>query len=185
MLLILAACSTECLSGFHVGSDGMCYRDAVEADLDALSVVVAACSPGATDGALDILAGCADDVCVGMSLTEVEAAWGAAAACDEDDCQWSSGLEVQLDGAEVVELVVRAPWTGGTTDGLGPGATMGCFLEAYGQPDHIDAWRDDGGSLELWAASWFTHGVLVFDEDALLGDGDQRVDTLFIEGAGD
>lgn len=50
-------------------------------------------------------------------------------------------------------LSVDLPWDGGTTTGLGLGATMSCFVEQLGDPDQVEFERDYAGD---W---WMTYGA--------------------------
>ncbi|MBN1335414.1 MAG: hypothetical protein JXB39_05590 [Deltaproteobacteria bacterium] len=119
-----------------------------------------------------------------MTLEELNAALGEDAVCTSSTtnptvvyCDWPVGIGCAFDDLDedgepdasstAGTLYLEAPYDGGTTDGLGPGASFSCFIDALGYPNSIYFWDLDG-TLEPFAMSWFDWGLNVMD---LLGTG--------------
>lgn len=144
-MLILLACGQEPVE--TVDTDDT----APVAPIDAALAAMPSCVPGADDGALDIAAGCAGDVCLGSLWPDVREALGKPQLCtfivDGTVCSWSSGLVASFadgdgdgtpdDEATAYTISINRPWDGGTTDGLALDASLRCFVDVLGDPDAI------------------------------------------------
>lgn len=125
LLYALIACRTEseCLAGFTLKDDGMCYaipeEDTAVEDTDVpetepptvedLLDTLPACEPVATDGRLDIDGGCADGACAGMTYAEMVGALGDDPTCEafyyefgsyaggSVSCTWDNGVDASFD----------------------------------------------------------------------------------------
>jgi len=178
-----------------------------ETTLDDVLLSLPPCEFGSTDGRLDLLGFCADDVCVGDEAEWVQASLGPA-----DDrsilavtysgysyayiyLTWASGLEAvfydqdddgMLDPTETVSYMnIDMPWVGGTTEGLGLGASMSCYLDALGRPDQ--AWYGlIEGEYALTYARWDYAGIAVADNllnaSGISGFSDGYSDALTLSG---
>src|SRR5688572_23978264 len=149
-----------------------------------------ACGSDEGDGSLDLLAGCAGAVCVGQTYDDWVAALGRP-VCDppskhdEIECAWG-GLSSEFDdedhdgvvdpkdrGDEVRELLVTGSYRGRTSDGLGAGVPVRCFVDALGDPT--------SAVFELQPDGTYFATTVEFDAPELEledGDGDAPVDGL-------
>ena len=166
------------------------------------------CEPGSTDGLLDLEDGCADGACVNMDYDAMVAAIGEAPTCDsiyirlgdsyessQLSCDWSNGLGMSFadddqdglpdTGARGWPLYVDLPWEGGTTEGLGLGASMSCFVDLLGPPDSASI---DAGPEEGYLITYLYYGSIglsvhddFYNKDGSYGS-DGLVDGLSIYG---
>ena len=170
--------------------------DAPLPTLDPLLDGLSRCEPGAADGRLDLDAGCAEGVCMGMSAEEVAGALGTPTCVDlafDAVCTHGGGITVAYadddgdalpdEGAHAYVLALTAPWDGGTSGGLACDATMRCFPEQLGTPDVVawqrtEAWQP---SAMVWNA-WF---LTVEDRGDAEGGGeaDGHPETLTLANA--
>mgnify|MGYP001425106822 CR=1 FL=1 len=160
VLGVLAGCGEDprdCVAGFELGEDGLCYQDDVADDDDGDDLVTfadfidatAPCTSETTgDGSLDVYAGCIDEACLGDSWEAWTAAHGDAdcefePATESAECSWfgfvvyfpDSDQDGEPDpGAEAVEVMVGELFRGATADGLTVGVELGCVTDAFGDP---------------------------------------------------
>lgn len=161
------------------GDTGPTDPDTGAPDLDDLLDPHRDCAPMEASDRLDLDAGCVDGACVGMTKAEVDAALGAATCAAGDGaalCYWGQlgGVRAWLDDldgdgvadadATVAEWLVYTPYDGSTADGLGIEASLGCWLQALGDPDLV-VWRQDhtDGGWYLYELEWFGPDVSVVD----------------------
>jgi hypothetical protein len=226
MILWLFACvqTPDCASDETLQADGGCGAadtaavdddtddtddtDAEDTDPATVSDVLdalPACEPAATDGRIDLDAGCADGMCAGMTYAEIVAALDDAGACDPYSftwggrtstgvsCYWSQGLGADFDDDDadgvpdehstIYSVSIGSPYDGGTPDGLGIGATLGCYVDVLGAPDSVEF--DLGGKdWTISYAYWSTYGVAVSDyyDDRGNYEADGYVDSMSIAG---
>lgn len=172
ILGLLTACAPEpatCAEGFDLRADGLCY-EVVEPPVEDTDVpppptlmdwldTLQACEPLAGDGRLDLAAGCVEGLCAGDGYADAMAA-RPGAACEVYiegfifECVWErTGLSAwvyDVDGDDVMDpndplwmLNVDLPYLGSTSEGLGLGADMKCFIDVLGEPDEINVARSD------------------------------------------
>jgi len=162
----------------------------VEGVIDALP----ACVPLATDGRVDVAAGCADDGCVGMTAVELEQAWGSATCSRQSSaptslrCVWPSGVWARFDdhdddgvpddGSSARPLLLEPPYDGATADGLGVGASLSCFVDALGYPDAVRLSNVDDTGWRFRSMAWSSDGVELFDLH-----GEARASVVALSGA--
>lgn len=135
---------------------------------------------------IDLNAGCVSGACIGDSLADLEATWGAG-DCDGDECEWTTGIKADFDGNAddgglVETLTVREPFAGADEDGLGIGVEIRCFAEKLGQADTATFSSEDGLYFP-YGIFWHSPSVSVFDDDAILDSGDFRVDAIYLHGS--
>lgn len=188
--------------------DGVCVGDepiepdpvTLEAFLDTLEPCDA---PESGDGRLDLLLGCADDVCARTLLREVNANMGEEADCEQPylanpeflECSWSNGTSTLLydpdadgipnDNAIVNGVNVAPTFDGTTLDGLGIGERVTCIIEKLGTPDALTLVETKEG-WHIEQAAWDAAGVQVYDGGTSyprVFDG--RIDRLGMYGAVD
>lgn len=107
---------------------------------------------GNGDGDLDLVRGCAGGVCAGDDVEVVLAVHGEPLGCESTyfesdgyrfgqlDCSWGDGIGASFGdddfdgipdpGRPAIALDLRAPYAGTTSDGLGLGDEVSCFVEA-------------------------------------------------------
>ncbi len=160
-----------------------------------------ACELIAADGRLNVISGCADDVCVGRTHDEIAELMGGAGACEPSAdgapsvvCTWEGVIEVtfsdldedmEADKGDLAQAVsVHGIYDGGTTDGLGIGASSSCFLQLYGDPD-LATWQLVYDHYVLVEATWTGWGLTLIDDDGPPGevDPDGIVDRIIVSGA--
>ncbi len=152
-------------------------------------------APAPHDGSIDLTTGCVKGVCQGMTFASVNATLGAQGVCTslgaQVDCKWS-GLDIIFDdtngdgvpdaGATTNGIFLAAPFRGTTSDGLGVGATLRCFIDSLGAPTEIEA-IDDRGSIEINELQFGSFVFLVDDGTPFAGDRpDGRADSLSLFG---
>lgn len=132
------------------------------------------CVPVAADGRIDFDTACVDGACMGMTYAEMSAALGSAGACSAGDpntqsltCDWS-GLsaffaDADMDGVPdpgdtATCLFLGEPFDGGTTEGLGVGATMRCFVDALGIPSQAQ-FTATGKGYVVSQVGWGDFGI--------------------------
>ena len=160
-----------------------------------------ACVPGAADGRLDLGAGCAGDVCVGMYASDVEAALGAGNCAATDgypgfvSCYWEAGVTITFADRDL-DCVLNAdarndgmyvyyPFVGGTAEGLASGASMSCFVDQLGEPDRVEFASGPNG-YQPASLFWTDWGFGAFDEYTVDNYGQDGVsDYLYVAGAPD
>lgn len=192
MLILLAACVT-CPEGQVADQNGFCVADGTSTgeggdglvEWEELYASWPTCEPLTAGTSLDLVTGCASDVCVGMTLAEATEILGTP-SCEGDTCEWTNGIAADFDGTPqdgtlIEQLVVDDPYQGADGDGLGLGAGLRCFAEVFGPPTAVDFWGADG-TYAPWGVFWAEAGLHVFDIDAITGDRDWRVDTIYFEG---
>lgn len=205
LLPLFAACAAEssatCADGFALRGDGLCYEEAVtpEDDTGAPDALVAAggeCIPGATDGRIDVTAACVDGVCAGERFDTIDGRFGEASCAALFpgflECTWPNGIggafdDYDEDGvpdehAFAWGMYVQAPFDGGTRDGIGVGASMSCFFDAFGEPDQAEmAWAD--GEWSVTAVAFDLLGLYAYDLGGAYGGGpDGKVDYIALYG---
>jgi hypothetical protein len=164
--------------------------------LDALPPCAPA--PAPHDGSIDLATACVEGVCMGMTFAEVNSALGAQGDCMSSPavegslfCSWS-GLEIIFDdidgdgvpdpGSTTTGISLIAPFRGTTSDGLGIGATLRCFVDSLGAPTEIEA-IDHHGSIEINELQFGAFKLLVDDGTPFPDDPpDGYVDALSIFG---
>lgn len=156
------------------------------------------CVPREADGRLDLVTGCADEVCVGMTAGAIQDAFGEGECAGAPgypgfvSCYWRAGLTItfadrDLDGVLDEDAVnegmyVYAPYAGGTTAGLGSGASMSCFVDELGEPDRVEFASGPNG-YQPASLYWVDWGFGVFDEYTVDDYGQDGVsDYLYIAG---
>ncbi len=135
------------------------------------------------DATLDLAGGCVDGVCLGDPFSSAVQAWGAPGCTTTPDtisCNFMNGVFVDVvrhgardtpaDDDAASCLIVAVPYQGVTPDGLGPGESIACFIDALGQPD---AHGYDWGNT----ATWMSPNVGVRDAPAPTA-GDGLADTV-------
>ena len=183
LVSLLPGCATECPEGTH--EDGpVCVADlATEAGPD-ITASLRVCTPTDGAGEIDLVDACVEDVCVGDTYAAVVERLGAPLAFSAW-VQWASGVGVGFDPegapppdeAVAVEIWIEAPYPGRTTNGLGTGVPMSCFIDALGMPDIVDLWTV-GTYYVPFAMYWSGPNLAIFDENVLTGGADNVVDTL-------
>jgi hypothetical protein len=185
MLLLLAACADDPPADpTDSGGDPPTTSAATLAPVDAALADLPRCEPGSDDGALDVEAGCAGDVCLGTPWPEATATLGDPGSCiyivDGAVCFWDLGLVISFadteadgtpdDDATAYAIAVNPPFDGGTVDGLALDASLGCFVDALGDPDAVSFGHYD----EAWlvrSLAWNDLFFTVYDFDAADGIG--------------
>lgn len=188
MFPFLLAC-VNCPPGVEPNESGECVGSADDSPVDGdgtinwddLAASIPACEPLSAGTEIDFYGGCVDEVCVGMGLDEVEAAWGDG-SCDSTECEYASGVTVWYSDDEVYQLELDEPYAGSDSVGLGIGAGIGCFVDAFDTPDALDAFVENG-VVSIWGLGWYDMNLTVFDGDAFGSDrGDWIVDSIYLEG---
>lgn len=183
---LLLACAEDCPAGTH--EDGpVCVADPAETAVDGIAVPLRACTPTTGDGDIDLANTCVGDLCVGDTYADAVAALGTPADF-MPWVEWPSGLGIGFDPdgepppdeAAAVEFWVESPYPGRTTNGLGAGVAMQCFLDELGLPDDVSL-SVSGSSYVVWYIHWDAPDLMVFDDDVLFGEADSIVDTLTFE----
>jgi hypothetical protein len=151
------------------------------------------CTPKSGDGRLDLRRACADGVCSGDRYERFvdtfgppecyRGLYGLAA------CAFPAGITSFFDDPDsnlVIEpqaparvLWVLAPYDGTSTDGLGVGSSISCFVQTLGTPGEVTI--DPSPVVSGDSVTWYDPYVSVTDG----GNGvspDQRVDALFLGG---
>jgi hypothetical protein len=154
-------------------------------------------APPPHDGTIDFAAGCVRGACPDMTYDEMNAVLGSTGVCTAPlpgdttlFCEWN-GLEALFDdadadgvpdaGSTAGVLFLHDPFTGQTSDGLGLGATMRCFLE-LGTPSSVTS-QYQGGKLIVTELQFGEFRVLVDDGFPEFADGhDGIVDRIMIGG---
>lgn len=134
-----------------------------------LAALMPACEPHDPGTELDFAAYCVRGACVGDTLEEVEAVWGPATACDDEQCEWNTGVDVEFDGdpaegAIVDEFDITSASVGYDENGLGVGATGPCFADALGPPTRVGMERFES-SYTFWWLGWDSPELDVFNHD--------------------
>ncbi len=169
----------------------------IESVLDSLP----ACETVAADGRLNVVSGCADAACIGMTYEEVAEVMGDAGACEPVGdgspamvCTWEAVVEIEFDdldgdfepdkGDMTSAIRILGEYAGGTPEGLGLGASSSCYLEHFGEPDYA-TWMLVYDHYVLLEATWVGWGLTIVDDDGPPGtvDPDGVVDHLTIRGA--
>ncbi len=132
---------------------------AIEQDLGLsvadLVAALPACRLGPGDGGLDLEAGCADGICVGIPVADAIAGFEASCKavgfaadspgvpCESDDgvSFWDSRLSTQRRSERLRQLYLRTGYDSTTATGLGLGVSLACFLAELGTPDDIELTR--------------------------------------------
>jgi hypothetical protein len=189
-LLAIVGCGSDCPPGYTLDANGQCHgsggdvaQAAGDGNLEWSEVLDSfpACE-GLTPGdELDLAAGCADGGCVGMTLSELAAAWGTA-TCDDVYCAWDDydvGFDDDPQGGGTAEYIsLNEGYGGADANGLGVGATVSCFSDVFGVPDAMYI-IDAGTELGVFALDWDDPDFEVYDFDA--NDlPDWRVDQLVL-----
>jgi hypothetical protein len=147
------------------------------------------CEPADGPVNIDIAAGCAGGACLDMTYAEVTGVLGDPAECDWNGCTWDIGLVLEFESEEdqplaedpVTSVDVEDEFDGATEDGLGPGASLSCFLEALGEVSSIFVLGRDGG-LVIWSLNFSDPmDVAVFDDEALIGSPDGLANNFYME----
>lgn len=168
--------------------------DDVLADLDA-------CTPTIADGRLDLIEGCADGFCVGDTLLEAQTLFGGpddttvyfityeSYTYTNVTLRWDSGLAVTFDDDDADGLLepsnraqglsLELPWSGGTEDGLGLGASVSCFFDALGTPDNLDFWPSGEGYRLNYA--WWSRLSLSIGDSSLNGTGEDGISDGLVD----
>jgi hypothetical protein len=165
VLLILLACADEpACPGPKI--DGVCYAATDDAPatptdtgtaVDAFAVLAAEwepCAPLPGNGELDLTGQCAFGVCDNQPYADAVLALGPPAEVEASygqvDVSWSEGVTayyadpgtgVPAQDALSISVLVSPDADAQTTDGLGPGVSMQCWVDALGNPDEIELQR--------------------------------------------
>ncbi len=169
----------------------------IESVLNALP----ACETVAADGRLNVVSGCADAACVGMTYDEITEVMADAGACEPMGdgtpamvCTWEGVVEITFDdldldfepdkGDMAAGIRILGEYAGGTPEGLGLGASSSCYLEEFGEPDYA-TWMLVYDHYVLLEATWVGWGLTIVDDDGPPGsvDPDGVVDHLTVRGA--
>lgn len=205
MLILLLACGSEeiaCREGTTLAADGHCYPPLLERDprLEDLIASWPACEPTPGPDTIDLVGGCASQVCAGMTYDEMVAEIGPG-DCQTTNfdarqvyCTWEQlgidGLfrdtnedEVPNEDAETDRIHVFRPSTAATIDGLGVDATLSCYFDVLGNPEILQ-YVDAGGTLLPEAFIWDRYGLRAYDETAAGGVArpDGYVDEIYLYG---
>ena len=190
---LLCGASTTELDGTCVGEPPPDDPATVEAALDALPD----CEPALGDGRLDLGRGCADEVCVRTSVSEISRAMDEVPECEPDSgtsllrCRWSNGVAGLFPdiygngqvypGAEAYWLEIGPAFDGTTEQGIGVGQGFRCFTEALGRPDRATL---GGGPAELTLheMSWHRAKLTAGDDSPEEPDLDGIISELTISG---
>jgi hypothetical protein len=156
------------------------------------------CEVVSMDGSIDLTTGCVLGACHGMTYDQINAALDEIGNCEYliDTtlvCQWNANtIQVFLDDADndgapdagqaAFAIFVGEPFDGGTREGLGPGATLRCFVDVLGNPESMDLEVQDGEYI-VTRLEWQSLGVSVSDM-FLEGyvDADGRADSIMMYG---
>jgi len=207
-LMVLSACdSGGCEDDEVLTAGGECVPGTIE-QAEWVSDVIDGvrtrdCVSETGNGDLDLVNACAFGGCVGDTYDELRAAWGAAVQCnrftsvvsdsDRLACDWENGLGMHFDvdgnAPEPTSpgsvFTFEAPFRGTTPDGLGIGVSLGCFVEALGEPR--DVFHDDDAS-EPQARSIIIDNAqahaLISDYQGSGDAGDGYVDDVLVFGPG-
>lgn len=206
LLVLIPACADPLVCGDGTEEvDAVCTAPTPEEPLPPrmadLLEALPACVPSEGPVTLDLVAGCADGACVGMSVDEVDAALGTSGTCEPYSfdpttigCDWPNGISISFDdldedgsvdpGSRADALSLRPPFSGATEDGLGLGASMRCFLDHLGAPESV-TWDREGSEYLVSRLDFFDEGVFVTDDgfSDLSFRPDGRVDSLYLFGA--
>lgn len=133
-------------------ADGVCTADPVDdpapPTLEDVLAELTPCTSTTGNGQIDLTTGCAGEVCAGMSYGEIVDVLGEG-TCDGFGtfwfCDWSVGITVGVNGDELGPDPAEVPYSvdlderykGTTTDGLGVGLQLACFLDALPKPDSV------------------------------------------------
>ena len=169
----------------------------IESVLDSLP----ACETVAADGRLNVVSGCADAACVGMTYDEIADVMADPGACEPVGdgspamvCTWEGVVEIEFDdldgdfepdkGDMAAAIRILGEYAGGTPEGLGLGASSSCYLEQFGEPDYA-TWMLVYDHYVLLEATWVGWGLTIVDDDGPPGsvDPDGVVDHLTVRGA--
>jgi|GEM_PF-6144424 len=169
----------------------------IEGVLDTLP----ACQTIAADGRINVVSGCADGACVGMTYDDISDVMGDYGACEPVGdgsaavvCTWEGVVEIAFDdldddfepdkGDLAESIRIMGEYAGGTPEGLGIGASSSCFLEQFGEPD-IATWMLVYDHYVLLEATWTGWGLTIVDDDGPPGevDPDGLVDHIVVGGA--
>ena len=169
----------------------------IESVLDALP----ACETVAADGRLNVVSGCADAACVGMTYEEIVEVMADPGACEPMSdgtpamvCTWEGVVQIAFDdldldfepdkGDMAAGIRILGEYAGGTPEGLGLGASSSCYLEEFGEPDYA-TWMLVYDHYVLLEATWVGWGLTIVDDDGPPGsvDPDGVVDHLTVRGA--
>ncbi len=184
--IFLAGCAPDCPEGTH--SDGqVCIADVATESGPDIVASLRACTGSTGDGSVDLVNACVEDLCVGDTYADFTAALGAPSEIIAW-VTWPSGLGAGFDpdgdpppdDAEAVEIWLSNGYAGRTSNGLGVGVPMSCFVDELGVPDIVQLYTVNAYYVPF-AMYWAGPNLSIFDEDALEGQGDNVVDTLTYE----
>ncbi len=169
----------------------------IESVLDSMP----ACERVAADGRLNVVSGCADSACVGLTYEEVVEVMGEDGACEpvadgspQMVCTWENVMEIRFDDLDLdyepdkgdlaAGVRIYGEYAGGTPEGLGLGASSSCYLEDFGEPDYA-TWMLVYDHYVLLEATWVGWGLTIVDDDGPPGtvEPDGIVDHLTVRGA--
>jgi hypothetical protein len=172
-----------------------------DSSIDGILDSLPACETIAADGRLNVVSGCADGACVGMTYDDVVDVMGEYGACEPTadgapsvQCTWEGVVEITFDdldddftpdkGDMIDSIRLLGEYPGGTAEGLGLGASTSCFIEQYGEPD-LATWTLVYDHYVLLEATWIGWGLTIVDDDGPPGDVDPDgyVDHLSVAGA--
>lgn len=132
------------------------------------------CEPVKGDETLDIEAGCWRDLCIGYP--EVDWLTDLGPCDDSRDvggsryCDYDDGIEITVDTATglVRRIEVYERLGASTPDGVGPGATLSCYVRALGDPSElVYVLIEDEYLVER--AEWMYPPVIVYDAENSTG----------------
>lgn len=171
------------------------------ASIDGVLDTLPACQSIAADGRINVVSGCADGACVGMTYDDIADVMGEDGACEPTwdgtptvTCTWEGVVEIQFDdldddfspdkGDMAERIRVLGEYAGGTPEGLGLAASSSCFLEQFGEPD-LATWMLVYDHYVLVEATWIGWGLTIVDDDGPPGsvEPDGLVDHLELMGA--
>jgi hypothetical protein len=147
------------------------------------------------DRTLDLHKGCADGACADQTYAEMDSATRGGAICTTSSvnpthvsCAWSSGITAPFQGedgspsrtAKANQIFVKSAFSGTTAEGMGIGVSMGCFIDAFGEPEEL--------SVEKEGDRYIVSSMLFHDPHIYLDDGrgpdtpDGMVDHMGLRG---
>lgn len=103
------------------------------------------CTRVAGDGLFDLETGCWNGFCLG---TDIDLARAELGPCEDESvlstlafCDWDSlgiSLDYRVEDELIYSIEAYQPSVASTLNGLGPGASLSCFLDAAGPPESIE-----------------------------------------------
>ena len=197
-LLLLVACypgPSACDSGFEMHDDGLCYEVASTPTVQDLLDAMTPCDTTSGNGRVDLDTACADGACAGMTYSELNTALDETGTCSENTftpntafCGWTDGISTSFDDTDgngtpdadsaSTYLSLSAPYDGTTTDGLGVGVQLSCFVDSLGPPEVIDYLQQSNQDYAPDLMLWSNVAVTDFLSTDLLPSSDGLADSV-------